>query len=52
MTRDQIKRLIDQETEAANNLSKKYQGIRPSWVSCELSLMLAEIEQLKKQLGE
>ena len=52
MTRDQIERLIDQETEAVNNLSKKYQGVRPSWVSCELSLMLAEIEQLKKQLGE
>ena len=50
MTREQIERLIDQETETVNNLSKKYQGVRPSWVSCELSLMLAQIEELKNQL--
>lgn len=52
MTPEEIQRLIDQETEAVNNLNKKYQGVRPSWVSCELALMSAEIERLKKQLGE
>jgi len=52
MTREQIERLIDQETEAVNNLSKKYQGVRPSWVSTELAIMTAQIKELKNQLGE
>ena len=50
MTKEQTQQLLDQKMAAVNSLNRQYPGVRPSWVSGELSILWVQIENLRKQL--
>ena len=50
MTKEQTQQLLDQKMAAVNSLNRQYPGVRPSWVSGELSILWMQIEGLRKQL--
>lgn len=53
MTEEQIKRHLERKISEAEGLNQQYPpGVRPSWVSGELSILWVQIDNLKKQLEE
>lgn len=52
MTKDAMQRLIQRKEAEMDKLSEQYSGVRPSWVSAELSILWSQIDGLKQQLEE
>lgn len=50
MTTDEMKDYIARLRDERSQLSLKYQGVRPSWVSCDLAILGERIEQAVAEL--
>ena len=52
MTKDDIKDCIASWRRQRDELSAKYQGVRPSYVSTDLAILEERIERYKAKLAE
>ena len=52
MTKDDIKDCIGSWRRQRDELSAKYQGVRPSYVSTDLAILEERIERYKAKLAE
>ena len=52
MTKDDIKDCIASWRRQRDELSAKYQGVRPSYVSTDLAILEERIERYKRMLEE
>lgn len=52
MTKDDIKNCIASWQRQRDELSAKFQGVRPSYVSCDLGVLGERIERYKAKLAE
>ena len=50
MTTDEMKDYIARLRDERSQLIRKYQGVRPSWVSCDLAILGERIEQAVAEL--
>ena len=52
MTKEQTQQLLDQKMAAVNSLAARYSGVRPSWVSGDLSELGQYIWRYRQELKQ